>query len=221
MTRKTAAASRRGACAWAALATALALAALALSSAPRESLDWQPGLVAAQPWRLWTAGLVHLTSGHLAANLAGCVVVGAFGAAARVSVASTAAWAVAWPLGHALLVAVPQLQHYAGLSGVLHAGVVVAALPLLWREAGRQRWIGAAVLAGLVIKLVLERPWSSTVQHFSGWDFPVAGAAHASGALAGLLCGALASHWPRRETDQADAGDSGGTGSSVRNSSLR
>lgn len=199
----------------------LALAALALWGTPRETLDWQPGVVAAQPWRLWTAGLVHLTPGHLAANLAGCVVVGAFGAAARVSVASTTAWAVAWPLGHAGLFAVPELQRYAGLSGVLHAGVVVAALPLLWRGAGQQRWIGAAVLAGLALKLVLERPWSSAVQHTPGWDFPVAGAAHVSGALAGLLCATLALRWTRRETDQAAAGDSGGTRSSVRNSSLR
>lgn len=220
MTRCSRASPRHGPVAWAALAAALGLAALTLSAAPREALDWQPGLAATQPWRFWTAGWVHLTPAHLVANLAGCAVVGAFGVAARASVASVVAWAVAWPMGHAALAALPQLQHYAGLSGVLHAGVVVAALPLLWRGAGRQRWIGAAVLAGLAIKLVLERPWSSAVQQVPGWDFPVAGAAHLSGALAGLLCGAVALWWTGAAA-QAGAGDSGGTGPSVRNNSLR
>jgi len=203
------------------MAAALGLAALALSGAPREALDWQPALAASQPWRLWTAGLVHLTPGHLLANLAGCAVVGAFGMAARARVASVVAWAMAWPMGHAALAALPQLQHYAGLSGVLHAGVVVAALPLLWRGADRRRWIGAAVLAGLAVKLFLERAWLSPVQQAPGWDFPIAGAAHLSGALAGLVCGALALCWSARAGDQAGAGASGGTGPSVRNSSLR
>ncbi|MEO6624826.1 MAG: rhombosortase, partial [Burkholderiaceae bacterium] len=200
---------------------ALGLGALALWGAPREALDWQPGLVASQPWRLWTAGLVHLTPGHLMANLAGCAVVGAFGMAARASVASVVAWAMAWPMGHAALLALPQLQHYAGLSGVLHAGVVVAALPLLWRGTGRRRWIGAAVLAGLALKLFLERAWSSPVQQVPGWDFPIAGAAHLSGALAGLVCGALALCCSARAGDHVSAGASGGTGPSVRKSSLR
>lgn len=204
------------------MAAALGLAALALWGAPREALDWQPGLAASQPWRLWTAGLVHLTPGHLLANLAGCAVVGAFGMAARASVASAVAWAMAWPIGHAALAALPQLQHYAGLSGVLHAGVVVAALPLLWREAGRPRWIGAAVLAGLALKLLFERGWSSPIQHVPGWDFPIAGAAHLTGAAAGLVCALLARCWSAaRAEDQAGADASGGTGPSLRNSSLR
>ena len=203
------------------MAAVLGLGALALSGAPREALDWQPGLAASQPWRLWTAGLVHLTPGHLLANLVGCAVVGAFGTAARSSVASVVAWALAWPMGHAALAALPQLEHYAGLSGVLHAGVVVAALPLLWRGASRRRWIGAAVLAGLAVKLFLERGWSSPVQQVPGWAFPIAGAAHLTGALAGLVCGSLALYWSARAADQAGADASGGTGPSVRNSSLR
>ena len=43
----------------------------------------------------------------------------------------------------------PQLQHYGGLSGVLHAGVAVAALSLAGQATGRRRLIGDAVLAGL------------------------------------------------------------------------
>ena len=215
--------SARGSRAWVALAAVMGLAALALAlwGAPREMLDWQPGLAATQPWRLWSAGLVHLTPGHLLANLTGCIVVGAFGRAARASAASVVAWALAWPMGHAALLALPELRHYAGLSGVLHAGVVVAALPLVWNGAGRQRWVGAAVFAGMALKLVLERPWSLPVQSSPGADFPIAGAAHLSGALAGLVCGALGLCWSARAKNHASAGASGGTGPSVRNSSLR
>ena len=37
---------------------------------------------------------------------------------------------VAWPLTHLSLLARPEVMHYGGLSGVLHAGVAVAALGL-------------------------------------------------------------------------------------------
>ncbi len=149
-------------------------------------------LALSQPWRPWTAALVHLSPLHLAANLAGCVVVAAFGVAAGVPRHATLAWLVAWPLGHAALSMQPRLLHYGGLSGVLHAGVAVAALHLLWRAQGRRRVIGAAVLAGLALKLVLERPFSGPTQLLSGWDFRVAPLAHLTGAAAGVLCGALA-----------------------------
>ncbi len=215
--------AHRSGCVWAAVAAVLGMAALALAltGAPREALDWQPQLAATQPWRLWTAGLVHLSPGHLLANLAGCAVVGAFGWAAHIDRPGVLAWLVAWPLGHAGLLVVPELQHYAGLSGVLHAGVVVAALSLCWHGTGRRRWIGVAVLAGVALKLGLERPWSSPVQHAPGWDFPIAGVAHLSGALAGLLCGALALWATARARPHAGAGASGGADASVRNSSLR
>ena len=211
----------RGPLAWGVLAAALALAALLLFAAPRHLLDWQPALAPSQPWRLWSAGLVHLSAGHLLANLAGCAVVGAFGIAARVSGASVVAWLLAWPLGHAALAWQPQLLHYAGLSGLLHAGVVVVALPLVWRGTPQQRWVGAAVLAGLGAKLLLERPWLTAVQQVPGWDIPIASVAHLSGALAGLVCGAGALAWAGRTPAQAGAGVSGGTGASERTSSLR
>jgi hypothetical protein len=54
------------------------------------------------------------------------------------------------------------------------------------------RLIGAAVLGGLVVKLVLEQPWHAPVRTLASWDVPVAVAAHATGAAAGLACGAAA-----------------------------
>jgi rhomboid family GlyGly-CTERM serine protease len=182
----------RGAIAWCVLAGALAALAALLARVPREAIDWQPVLAPAQPWRAWSAAFAHWSGAHLAANLAGCVVVAGFGVAARVPLCATVAWLVAWPLGHALLGLQPALTHYGGLSGVLHAGVAVAALHLMWHVRGRPRAIGAAVALGLTFKLLLEAPWGAPARAWPGWDIPVAPLAHATGALAGLACAALA-----------------------------
>lgn len=178
--------------AWASMATGLALGALALWSAPREAFDWQPGLALTQPWRLWTAAFVHLSPLHLQANLLGCAVVAAFGIVAGLPRAATWSWLAAWPLTHAALMLQPRLLHFGGLSGLLHAGVAVAALHLAWRERDRARWLGRAVLAGLVVKLLFEQAWAGPTQAVPGWDIRIAPLAHLTGALAGLLCGAVA-----------------------------
>ena len=73
------------------------------------------------------------------------------------------------------------------LPGVLHAGVAVAALQIARRRRGAPRLIGIAVLGGLVLKIVLEAPWASTLAHPRGWNIAVAPLAHAAGALSGAL----------------------------------
>ncbi len=206
--------------AWALVALALGLTALASRGASLAGWGWVRGHAWDEPWRWWSAAFVHLSDGHLAANLLGCAVVGAFGqfgaqaagaapaAAGRQGAVPGAtpardwalAWLAAWPLTHALLLAEPRLTGYAGLSGVLHAGVAVAALGLVAQGRGRARGIGAAVLAGLLVKLVLEAPWRTPVQVLGGWDIPVAVAAHATGAAAGLACAAAALLVRRRAT---------------------
>lgn len=183
----------RGAGGWAALAAAFGVAAVAVTLwAPRELLDWQPALAAAQPWRAWTAAGVHLSTMHLGANLAGTLLVGALGVVADVPRRATLAWFVAWPLTQLGLLLRADLTHYGGLSGVLHAGVAVAAVQLIADGPRARRRIGAAILAGLVAKVLLESPWGPAVVHPAGWDIGVAPFAHASGTLAGLACALLA-----------------------------
>jgi rhomboid family GlyGly-CTERM serine protease len=182
----------RGGWGWLAVTVLLAAGAAALSMAPRELLTWQPAHALDQPWRLWSAAFVHWTPRHLIANLLGCAVVAAFGIAAHVPLRSAAAWLVAWPLSHAALAVQPALASYGGLSGVLHAGVAIAAWHLLRHEHGHRRQIGAAVMVGLVVKMLLERPWGAPTQQLSGWDFAVAPLAHTTGAIAGIVCAALA-----------------------------
>jgi hypothetical protein len=130
---------------------------------------------------------------HLIANLAAAAVVAAFGVAARVPMRLTLAWLVAWPITQVALLTRPELAHYGGLSGVLHAGVAVVSTWLL--AAGgtrRRRTIGAVVLAGLVAKIAFERPWGPVLSVGGGWDIAVAPIAHLTGAAAGLACAAVA-----------------------------
>jgi rhomboid family GlyGly-CTERM serine protease len=181
----------RGNALWLGLAVMLAALAAALWFAPRSALDWQPTLALTQPWRLLSAAFVHWTPWHLGANLLGCAVVAAFGMAARVPARATVAWLMAWPLSHAALALQPLLTSYGGLSGVLHAGVAIAAWHLFWHNNGSRRRIGAAVALGLVIKLLLEKPWGAPTQTMAGWDFAVAPLAHATGAVAGMVCAGL------------------------------
>jgi rhomboid family GlyGly-CTERM serine protease len=173
---------------WPAFCTVLGLGSLAALGWPAASIDWQPLRAGAEPWRWWSAAFVHYSTMHLAANLGACAVVGAFGWATRLPVRWTLAFVVAWPLTHLLLLAVPGLTRYGGLSGMLHAGVAVACIGLVWRERGGRRAIGAAVFAGMLVKLLIERPWQGPIQHLPEWDIGVAPIAHVTGALAGTLC---------------------------------
>ena len=63
---------------------------------------------------------------------------------------------------------------------------------LLVQERGRRRAIGAMVGLGLAAKLWLEQPWGPVLRPAAGWDIALAPLAHATGAAAGLLCGAVA-----------------------------
>lgn len=177
--------------AWATLALSLALCAIAGWWVDTSRLDWQPSLAAREPWRAITAAAVHYSPLHLAANLAGAALVGALGVVARVPARIVLAWLAAWPLTQLGLLLRPELTHYGGLSGVLHAGVAAAALWLLVHERGGRQFIGGAMLAALVLKILGEAPWGPALQWREGWDIAVAPWAHASGAACGLSCALL------------------------------
>lgn len=180
--------------AWAALAALLGGGALIAWTAPREAIDWQPALALAQPWRALSAVFVHYSPLHLGANLAGGLLVGALGLAARMPLRGTLAWAAAWPLTQLGLALQPELLHYGGLSGVLHAGVAVVAVHLLCTR--ERRLLGAVMLFGLLAKVLSEAPWAGPLRHPPGWDIAVAPLSHASGLASGLLCAAIAELLP-------------------------
>jgi rhomboid family GlyGly-CTERM serine protease len=173
--------------AWSALAALLAAGSLLAWFAPAASIDWQPGLAACEPWRWWSAAFVHWSPLHLGANLLGAALVGALGWAGDLPRRAALAWFIAWPLTQLGLLLQPDLLHFGGLSGVLHAGVAVAAVSLLLDGRGRQRTIASGLLAGLAIKLILEAPWGPPLRHPNDWDIAVAPLAHSTGAIFGGL----------------------------------
>ena len=200
----------RGRLAWCAVALLLAAGALAGSSVPREWIDWQPTLAFAEPWRAFSAVGVHYSAQHLAANLAGTALAGLFGVVARMPPRLAWAWLAAWPLTQFGLLLRPELAHYGGLSGVLHAGVAVAVVFLLVAGTRAQRAVGAVVLIGLVAKLLSEAPWGEALRRPAGWDIAIAPLAHTTGAIAGAVCGAVAC-WrpPRRAAPPRGTGHEG------------
>jgi len=178
--------------AWLALAALLASGSVLAWWLPAWGLDWQPALAAREPWRAFSAGFVHWSALHLVANLGATAAVAAFGWAARVPPRAALAWFAAWPLTHLGLRLRPELAHYGGLSGLLHGGVAVVVLWLLVAGRGWRRAVGAMVGTGLLAKLWLEQPWGPVLRDAADWDIALAPLAHATGALAGALCGALA-----------------------------
>jgi len=155
------------------------------------AIDWQPARVANEPWRAASAAWVHYSALHLGVNLAGLGLVALLGWFARVPWQSAAAWLIAWPLTQLGLLLRPDLLHYGGLSGVLHAGVACVAWRLIVHEHGRRRAIGVLTLALVAIKVLSETPWGPALRHPAGWDIATAPFAHASGLVAGLASAAL------------------------------
>ena len=175
--------------AWGALCGLLAVGALLGYAEADSRWDWQPALALQQPWRAWSAVFVHWSAKHLTANLLGTLLLATLGWAAACGQRAALAWLLAWPLTQLGLLLQPDLRHYGGLSGVLHAGVAVAAWHLLFEHRRRARLVGASLLAGLCVKLLLESPWDDPLRQAPGWDIAIAPLAHATGAFAGLACG--------------------------------
>lgn len=181
--------------AWPALAALLAAASLAVAALTRldtlpwaDALAWRPERALIEPWRAFTAALLHLSALHLLANLAGCALVGALGVAAGCGGRAALAWALAWPATQFALLLQPSLERYAGLSGVLHAGVATIVVRLLRGGTATERRIGAMLALGLIVKLLLEAPWDGPLRQVAGWDIAIAPAAHWAGAVCGAAC---------------------------------
>lgn len=191
--------------AWPGLCAGLALLAAAgwlQADLAARAWAWLPAQAFSQPWRWWLAAGLHFSPMHLLANGGGLALLAVLGRRAGCGTRDALAWALAWPLTHLGLLLQPALQHYGGLSGVLHAGVAVACVAL-WRDRQRaRRRVGMLLLAGLLAKVLLEAPWQG-VRQPEGWDIAVAPLAHATGAAAGLACALLLAWWPPPPTLRA------------------
>lgn len=194
--------------AWLLVAMALAVGSMVAWIQPpsvQAAMEWRPELAQREPWRAVTAAWLHWSPQHLIANLAGCAVVGLMGVAARLRPREAIAWLLAWPLTQVGLLIEPSLERFGGASGVLHAGVAVAAIGMLSQRAshGRERVIGLVVGLGLIAKVAAERPLSGPpLRHWDGWNIAIAPLAHLTGLIAGvvlaLVCALAARAWARR-----------------------
>lgn len=146
--------------------------------------DWDD-----RPWSLWTSAWVHMNTQHLISNQ---LAVGALAAMAWVlkpGLRASLAWLLTWPVIPLVLPYWPHIGYYAGLSGLIHAAIVVVGVYLV---AGRatvpmaRRW-GGMLLLGLLVKLLIERAWHWPVVWSDNLGISVVQASHLVGAVAGVV----------------------------------
>jgi rhomboid family GlyGly-CTERM serine protease len=156
-----------------------------------DALTWQAEGWSRQPWTLWTSSWVHLNTPHLIGNQVALGALAALAWVLRPTLAWALAWLLAWPLMQFSLLLWPQIGYAVGLSGVLHAGIAVAAVQLLLGRIAvpqARRW-GALLALGLGVKLIVEQAWGQPVVWDAGNDMSVVQAAHLSGVFWGALMG--------------------------------
>lgn len=144
-------------------------------------------------WRLWTGHWVHFGGSHLGWNLVVLVPAGIW--AERIEPVRTRWLFLLAPglIGLALLVLVPGLERYGGLSG-LAAGILAWLALIRRREPGADRWFWNVVLALMAFKILAElgtrRPLLANLGSDAVQPVP---AAH----LAGITCALAARFIPR------------------------
>ncbi len=106
-------------------------------------------------WRLLTGNLVHLSVAHLAYDLAAFLIAGTIIEQRGYRHFTMLCFSAAVLIGVAIFIFEPALRFYAGLSGVVTAAVAYLCLQGV-TENGTWRWLCAAMLACLAVKLWFE-----------------------------------------------------------------
>jgi rhomboid family GlyGly-CTERM serine protease len=166
------------------------------------ALEYRRALLAAEPWRLVTAHLVHVNWEHALINAAAWwLVARLFGPDLDLRRQLIALFAGAIAIGAGLAALHPTILWYRGFSGVLHAlffaGAACWLADALARPGSRTLRalrLPAALFVGGWIKVVLEQP-SGSATPFAEWlGATIVPQAHLLGAVAGTLLG-LAFAW--------------------------
>lgn len=187
---------------------AIALPCLMLAMWPEAlaTFGWHAADWADRPWTLLTAHLVHLDTRHLLANLAALAALLWVAASLRLSAAALRARDTIAMLGGAwvavcagLLSGIWEIGWYAGLSGLLY-GLFAGLAFTLARRPG-VGWLGLALLAGGLVKVVLDL--RAGVGAVGGLGVALVPPAHVCGFLGGLLSAiGLARATPLRQRDR-------------------
>lgn len=139
-------------------------------------------------WRLVTGHLAHLSGAHLLLNGLGTVLVAALvGHHLRPGAWGAALLWCALVIGLGLWWALPELQWYVGLSGVLHGLLIAGAIAALGDR--RERLLAGVVIVVVGMKLAWEHiagamPGTATIA-----GGPVVVEAHLFGAIGGAVAG--------------------------------
>ncbi len=148
-------------------------------------------LLHGQIWRAWTGHIVHFSSSHLIWNL---VIFLAAGCWLEYIRPRSARWFyLACPpiISACLLVGEPDLERYAGLSGVATGVLVFLAFVQLSENNAEPTWFWVAVSGLVMVKIALETVTGAPllVHDFAG--FRVVPLAHISGSVCGLVAWAI------------------------------
>ena len=166
-------------------AAAVALLATAASAFPeRLQLD-RGALQHGELWRLWSGHLVHASRDHLVFDVgAACLLFTCLGS--PLHAALRLVW-LAPVISISILLVLPGLDYYYGLSGLLHAWAVAGAGEIWRREHGVRSRMAAAFCMATLLKATWET-WTASATCSNGMDMggPTAFAAHLVGAIAGL-----------------------------------
>lgn len=155
-------------------------------------LIYQAELLWSEPWRLWTAHWVHVGWMHAALNLIALLLLPWIFPQYPVR----RFWLILW-LGCPLLsfclnVMLPELQRYAGLSGILHGIYFSAAIHAVVTR--KDRLVGWILYVSLTMKLLFENIISGqTTAELIG--APVLTQAHYLGVAVTLLISAVFGHF--------------------------
>ncbi len=186
-----------------AAAAAVLAAALLASAFPTAFVLERGALARGEWWRLWTGHLVHASTSHFLLDVGAALVLVPF-------VRDRAApWVLAPIVGLGALALAPGIDSYGGLSGVLHALTVLAALSLAREERGARRALAVGValvtLAKACAEVALGRPLFTSDLDMGGTPVLVAHALGALAALAWAVGHTLAERIIRRRTGPLEA----------------
>lgn len=138
-------------------------------------------------WRFVTGNLVHYSAAHLGYDLLALLVAGTMIEISGYRHYPILCFASAACIGMVLYWTEPAMWYYAGLSGVATAAIVYLCLHGL-AEKGAWRWVCAAVLPGLSIKVGIELTFNESLLFAAGsGEFLPAPLSHLVGAGAALF----------------------------------
>lgn len=138
-------------------------------------------------WRLVTGNLVHYSAAHLGYDLMALLVAGTMIEISGYRHYPIMCFTATAFIGMILYWTEPAMSYYAGLSGVATAAIVYLCLHGL-TEKGAWRWVCAAALFGLGIKIGIELAFNESLLFASGpREFLPAPLSHLVGAGAALF----------------------------------